>query len=157
MSRKKRPRSRRESERRQNAARSRHEGRARAFEPFDEPGNEWIHDGNDWMYVVDHTSNGFPIGAYVDRFYWDFGAPALEESDFVSAEAYGKYRAELAMLQKHLHEAQRLSEDMVLEVGCDCIDHYLCDADIPDNEDVPDFDDVPDDPFDARMGVTTAD
>jgi hypothetical protein len=98
-----------------------------------------------------------PISAYVDRFFWDFGAPALKESDFVSAEAYGKYRAELAMLQKHLHEAQRLSEDTVLEVRCDCIDHYLDDADSPDNEDEPDFDDVPDDPFDARKGVTTAD
>jgi hypothetical protein len=63
------------------------------------------------MFVVDHTDSGLPIGAYVDGLYWDSGAPALKESDFVSAEAYGTYRAELAMLQKHLHEAQRLSEN----------------------------------------------
>lgn len=105
MSRKKGPRSRRESERRQSAAQGRDEG-DRTSEAFHEPANEWNHDGNDWMYVVDRTDNGSPIGAYVDRFYWDFGAPALKESDFVSAEAYGRYRAELAMLQKHLHEAQ---------------------------------------------------
>jgi hypothetical protein len=162
MSRKKRPRSRRESERRQNAAR-RDEERARAFEPFVEPANEWIHDGTDWMYVVDRTDGGAPIGACVDSFFWGFGAPALKESDFVSADAYGKYRAELAMLQRHLHEAQRLREDSVFGARCDCIDHYLASADIPDNEDEPDFDDlpdfdnVPDDPFDARTGVITAD
>jgi hypothetical protein len=110
MSGNKRARSRPSSGRRREVGRGRGEQRTNGFAPFHELANVWIHDGHDWMYVVDYTDGGAPIGAYVDGFYRDFGEPALAEDDFANAEAYGRYRAELAMLQQRLHEARRRAE-----------------------------------------------